>query len=226
MADDPVKAVRLSPDKGLVTWGAEGQEGGPYHSRKFTVPSESSGLTIGRGYDMKERTTGEIANDLMKAGVGKEDAEKIAKAAGLKGDTARKFIAANKLEAFEISMDGQVTLFDAVYDALSKDTKRLCDKSDVVKKSGSVDWDKLDPTIRDILVDMRYRGDFEATARQKLQKLVVANDLEGFAAAVSKKENFLNVPADRFKRRKELLDAAVAEKAKKDKLAAPQIKLP
>jgi hypothetical protein len=48
----------LKPTRGLITFEAEGVENqsSPYHSRYFHVPTPSSGLTIGRGYDMKERT--------------------------------------------------------------------------------------------------------------------------------------------------------------------------
>lgn len=53
---------------------------------------------------------------------------------------------------------------------------------------------------------------------------MVANDLEGFAKHLCDRDNWKNVPDDRFKRRKAFLENAVAEKKKKDeegKRAAP-----
>ena len=46
--------------KGLLTYKAMGMEGGDFHSRKLHVPSDRSGLTIGRGYDMKEKSSYKI----------------------------------------------------------------------------------------------------------------------------------------------------------------------
>ena len=40
------------PKEGKVTFNSEGTEGGFFHSRKLHVPTASSGLTLGRGYDM------------------------------------------------------------------------------------------------------------------------------------------------------------------------------
>jgi hypothetical protein len=47
-------ADALAPSTGLLTWGAEGTEGGRFHSRVLQFPPGASGLTLGRGYDMKE----------------------------------------------------------------------------------------------------------------------------------------------------------------------------
>jgi hypothetical protein len=51
MTDIPV------PARGRLTFDAEGQEGGPWHSRHFHVPDATSGLIIGRGYDSRIATT-------------------------------------------------------------------------------------------------------------------------------------------------------------------------
>jgi hypothetical protein len=51
-----------------------------------------SGLTIGRGYDMGTRTEEEIKRDLKAAGVDKDKAALIAKASGLQGAAAPKFV--------------------------------------------------------------------------------------------------------------------------------------
>ena len=85
---DPYKVTR-----GQVTFDAEGEETATRTSRDLEVPSDSSGVTIGRGYDMKERDADEIFRDMINAGVSEAVANKLKKASGLSGDTARAFIA-------------------------------------------------------------------------------------------------------------------------------------
>ena len=203
-------ATATTPEFGLVTWDSEGAEGGPFHSRVLSVPSDESGLTLGRGYDMKMRSAATIIQDLTVSEVSLVDATLISKAAGLSGAAAKKFITDNKLGKFEISKNGQKTLFIRTYLELKADVKRLCTKSDVVEKYGACNWDKLDSAIVDILVDLRFRGDYTGTARQLVQKAVVKNDLEAFAKAMLLASNWTNVPADRFKRRNAFLTAALA----------------
>src|SRR5690606_15881110 len=65
----PRAVTALRPDRGGLTFDAEGTEGGKYHSRVLHVPGPSSGLTIGRGYDMGSKSAGEITTDLVAAGV-------------------------------------------------------------------------------------------------------------------------------------------------------------
>lgn len=80
------------PDEGALTFRVEGQEGGQYHTREFHVPSPESGLTIGRGYDMKLRTKSEVRDDLVDAGVKPEKATLISQGAGKQGGDAEEFI--------------------------------------------------------------------------------------------------------------------------------------
>ncbi len=198
------------PTAGRLTFDAEGQEGGRYHSRRLHVPSASSGLTIGRGYDMKHRTKAEIRDHLTDAGVPPETAALISQAARLSGGAAEEFIAENHLEAFEISPDAQLHLFDVVYRELAADARRLATKPDVVAAYGATDWDVLDPVIKDVLVDLRFRGDYTPTSRRFLQTHVAANDLPGFAARVTDRGNWPNVPQDRFDRRRAFVETALA----------------
>ena len=191
--------------KGLLTYEAEGMEGGPYHSRKLHVPSNSSGLTIGRGYDMKEKTSETIEADLTEAGVENGDAKLLAGAAKLSGDLAKQFIVNNNLQDFEISMDTQEILFNASYEKMSADVKRICNKADCVKIYGKVEWDELNVAIKEVLVDLRYRGDYTPASRKLIQKMVADNDLESFTRTLSNRELWSRVPQDRFDRRTKFL---------------------
>jgi len=92
--------TNIEPDRGEVTWKSEGTEGGKHHSRRLHVPTDSSGLTLGRGYDMGKRSAADIVSDLTRAGVVLKDAQTLSGAAGLTGDEARQFIRDHKLEKF------------------------------------------------------------------------------------------------------------------------------
>ena len=85
---------------GQLTFDAEGLETrGQYFSRAPHVPGSSSGVTIGRGYDMKERSKSEIIEDLTNAGVSIDRAEQLSECRGLSGQSARSYLAENYLNA-------------------------------------------------------------------------------------------------------------------------------
>lgn len=180
---------------------------------------------------MGNRHSGEILRDLTHAGVSKSDAEIISKAAGLKGKAAKNFITKHHLENFEISQATQTKLFKVSYDHEEHEVKRISSKVDVVHKYGGVKWDSLDQSIKEIIIDLKFRGDYTGTSREKIQKYIVANDLRGFAKQICDRDNWKNVPNDRFRRRKEAIEAAVAELDKKESKkksaasAAPSVKL-
>ena len=201
-------------DQANLTWNAEGQEGGKYHSRKLHVPSKLSGLTLGRGYDMATKSASKIKQELIMVGVDKKEAEAIAKAAGKRGNSAEKISAHEDLNNFEIGTSTQEKLFNLSYHEMESDVERLMQKTDVVEAYGSVNLDNLDPKIKDLIVDLRFRGDYDGRSRALIQKHVVNNDIESLAAALSKKDNWKNVPKDRFDRRVEYMNKAVEEKKK------------
>ncbi|MCP3852922.1 MAG: hypothetical protein GY694_22240 [Gammaproteobacteria bacterium] len=193
----------LQPQLGKVTFESEGAEGGPYHSRILHVPSGTSGLTIGRGYDMKTKNSIKITQDLLASGVPQKDAAVLAKAAGLSGQMAKNFVKTNKLEKYEITQQQQVKLFQISYKEEEAETKRLCTKADVQTKYGNCNWSLLDSAMKQVLVDLKFRGDYTGSTRKFLQKHVVENDTKEFLKALSDKTNWLTqrVPADRFQRR-------------------------
>ena len=193
----------LQPLIGTLTFESEGAEGGAYHSRTLHVPGSTSGLTIGRGYDMKSKNAVKINRDLISAGLPQKEAILLSKAAGLSGSTAKAFIVTNKLDKFEITQQVQVKLFEISYKEEESEAKRLCTKADVVAKYGQCNWLTLDPAIKQILVDLKFRGDYTGSVRKFLQKHVVANDTKQFLKALTDRTNWLQlrVPQDRFQRR-------------------------
>jgi hypothetical protein len=190
-----------SPAEGVLTFEAEGQEGGPFHSRILRVPTIRSGLTIGRGYDCKTRMAAKIESDLTSAGLDQAAAKLLSRAAGLAGVFAEKFIDTHNLRTFEITPEQQLKLFKAMYREELLETKCLCTKADVQSVYGSCDWKELHPAIKEVLVDLKFRGDYTPKARQLIQRHVASNDLESFYEILSDKNNWLTVPADRFNRR-------------------------
>jgi hypothetical protein len=121
----------------------------------------------------------------------------------LQGEKAEEFVAENDLENFEISLEGQFALFEIVYKEIAADARRLATKSDVTERYGETNWPKLHKTIRDVLVDLRFRGDYTPSCRRFLQVHVARNDVAAFAAEISNSDRWLNVPPDRFRRRAE-----------------------
>ena len=207
-----VSTLSELPEKGTVTWDSEGTEGGRFHSRRLHVPSDASGLTLGRGYDMKSRTAAAVLIDLIRAGLPRADAERISKGAGLKGKAARQFIADNRLGDFEITPAAQKRLFEIAYEAEAAEAQRLATKADVMAKYGTTDWATLNPAIQEILIDLKFRGDYTPAARTRIQKYVAANDLEGFAKQLADPALWAKVPRDRFQRRRKFLEEAVAKR--------------
>jgi len=206
MADKQETTTLVYPDRGRLTFDAEGTEGGRYHSRKLHVPGPSSGLTIGRGYDMGAKSAGQITTDLAVAGVELVMAKTLSGAATLRGENARKFVKDKNVDGFEISALGQKTLFDITYAAEEAIARRVCEKA---KKHGLCKWDELHSAIRDLIVDLKYRGDYTESSREQIQPLIVANDLAGLAKAMADKSVWKSVPSDRFERRKAFMDQAL-----------------
>lgn len=213
LAPTPTVAPR-SPDpnafvvsRGQVTFDSEGTEGGKYHSRKLHWPGGASGVTIGRGYDMKYRTATEIQEDLVAAGVPADVAKQLAAGAKKSYLGARKFVRNNA--SLEISPEAQKALFETVYAEYQEMAKDLvCGWSGNAKNCDAF-WGGLDPAIQDMLTDLRYRGDLTSKKYDAvLSNSVEANDLQGMANVMADRKNWRSVPDDRFERRSAFMNTA------------------
>jgi len=191
----------LEPSVGLLTFRAEGDKGGLWNSLVFQVPDMMSGLTIGRGYDMSLRTKAHVRSDLTNAGLDAGRAAQISGGAGLIGSEAETFLTDNNLRKFKITGQQQLNLFNLDYPRFVTDTKYVANLPAVTKRYGATDWGALNPTIEEVLVDLRYRGDYTPDSRMFLQKTVAGNDLSAFCAAIGKRSNWPYVPEDRFRLR-------------------------
>lgn len=196
------KPLSINPPlQGVLTWSAEGNEGGSYHSRKLHVPSDSSGVTVGRGYDLRMKRLALVRKDLASAGIRPDVISKLVGAIGLQGKRAKQFIIDSDLIDYQISVDAQLKLFNISYAFESSEVKRICNKADVVKKYGATDWANLNEKIKEVTVDLKFRGDYTPTAREYLQESIANNDLGSFKKIITNKSLWEKVPVDRFDKR-------------------------
>jgi hypothetical protein len=177
------------------------------------VPDSVSGVTIGRGYDLKYKTPTKIKEDLIYAGLNETDATAYANAGcvvdskGLckpkyYGATAKTFILDNKSKLPEITPEQQRKLFEISYNEMEQVVRRISANESSVY--GSVDFDGINPAILDIAIDMAFRGDYTAESRKILQSAIVSNDLQVLRARLSSPYWLTKkppVPQDRYKRR-------------------------
>ncbi len=196
-------------DAGQLTFDAEGMEQrGRYFSRNPHVPTDSSGVTLGRGYDMRDKTPAGINADLTACGLDPAAASQFAKAAGLSGAAGKSFIVQNNLSNFEITPGQQKLLFALTYQQMVGDVLRICQKPDLVARYGATDWAALPAKVRDLVVDLRYRGDYTPSSRERIQPLLVANNSAAIAQLMADQAYWCGpekVPQDRFRRRRDYL---------------------
>ncbi|WP_241488436.1 hypothetical protein [Sphingomonas sanguinis] len=103
----PVAGMRMSAQGRLFIVRHETQPG---VSNRLHHPSMGSGVTLGPGYDMKDRCRAQVANDLKSIfGVDPAAAERVAEGAGKSGRAAGDFVRANK-DAINLSDTQQAAL--------------------------------------------------------------------------------------------------------------------
>lgn len=150
-------------------------------------PGGVSGVTIGPGYDMGHRSETEVYNDLIAAGVPATSADVLKKGAGKTGGPAGTWTSANKDTIPAISNDSSRALFKHVYPKYVTSTKN------VVTNDWAADWEALPQKMKEVLVDLQYRGDIKSRGHEKfLKPLVKANDYDGFKKFIQDYEYWQN----------------------------------
>ena len=187
------------------TWDVERDPSGAAGSLTPSVPSSSSGVTLGHGYDMKERSGAQIERELTAAGVDKALAKKYRGAAGKQGSAARAWIKKNK-PFTPITADQEKTLFRQEYQHVTDETVRfLADPSRGYEKDGDawkleVNFNTLNPKILAFLVDLKFRGDLNPSSWKYIHDAVVANKLEDLQPLVADKKNHKTYFYDNYNR--------------------------
>lgn len=175
--DDP-----LSVDKGQVTFDAEGNDtkGSTWYSRHIHWPgTASSGVTVGRGYDMGNRSATSIKAHMTSAGITGQQATLLAGSAGKKGADAKKYVADYRAKIGDISQEQQKKLFEIVYVEYEAKAKGRASKFGAYAQQDSdkpfmltpEQYDALNPIIKELLVDLTYRGDYKSSGHAAYSKI-------------------------------------------------------
>ncbi|CAD2266708.1 hypothetical protein B6N17_001030 [Stutzerimonas stutzeri] len=200
----------LKVPRGQLTFDAEGNDikGSHFFSRVPHWPAVgASGVTIGRGYDVGHQP--KVRDDLECVGISEPLLSWLSGGKGLTKNMARDYLnsASAGIRSTQITRKQQHDLFVFVYEFMEKDVRRICEKRDVIEAYGATDWDALHPKIKDMLVDLRYRGDYTPNIRSLLQEHVANNDLTRFSRVIKNRSNWpQNLPSDRFLRRSRYID--------------------
>ena len=187
---------------GQSTFDAEGTEmPGPFFSRHISWPGGHSGVTLGRGYDMGQRTQLQVARELMAAGMRRPDAIRLAAGAGLRGRAAELFVKNRETTAPIIDLSVQQRLFEEITTPeVIADIKRILSKPETEQKYGSTSWNDLPTTVKEFLFDLRYRGDYTPKTREIIQPLISSGRFEDLALVAQDEERWVRefgVPAER-----------------------------
>lgn len=193
----------LAVSRGQVTFDAEGNDvpRSPYFSRHVHWPGNAeSGVTLGRGYDMGNRTEADVSRDLVKAGLDEPTAKKFAAGAQKKGPDAKKFVTDNQATLGEISREVQAKLFENIYPDYVARARKNYDTWTVDAQgnslAGKVEWGKLDSAIQDILVDFVYQG---FTKGKNPMVKGMKNDFDELATYVEANETMQKYEAGRHR---------------------------
>lgn len=165
--------------EGQVTFDSEGidyitavepfrQQRYPSFSRILHWPPKfSSGVTIGRGYDMGRRSSGEIFSTLRQAGIEEYKAVICSKASHLKGRRAGQFVKVYGPFIGEITHAQQIRLFEIVYREKLNYAKGVYSRNSRLV-TDALTWNKIDKVIRDVFVDTIYQGNRTAPDMVKI----------------------------------------------------------
>lgn len=165
----------LSVRQGQLTFDAEGTDYitavEPFRQYRYPnfsrilqwPPTASSGVTLGRGYDMGNRSVGEIFTTLRQAGIEEYKAVICSKAAHLKGHQAGAFVKVYGPLVGEITHQQQIRLFELAYQVKLNEARNLYRRLSH-KIPDAPAWDQLEQKIRDVIVDIFYQGVHNARA--------------------------------------------------------------
>lgn len=132
----------------------------PSFSRILHWPGTVSGVTIGRGYDMKNRSAGQIQTEMRLAGIEEYKAVICSKAAHLAGREASNFVKDYGPLVGEITHLQQIRLFETIYPDYVKLSEYYY-KTYTTGKHAIVDavpWNNMNKQVKEVFVDIAYQG--------------------------------------------------------------------
>jgi hypothetical protein len=177
-----------------------------YFSRIVHWPGGVSGVTIGRGYDLGQQP--DPKTDLANAGVREPLLSWLVGAKGKQGQAAKAYLnsASKEIRLHTITRKQQYKLFISVYEVMKQSVLSISGGGVNQKDYGILSWDSVSKKIQDIIIDLRYRGDYHKPSRKFIQKPFVENDLEKIKQEISRKSNWESVPSERFSERVRYLE--------------------
>ena len=208
--DDDMDIKWLTVPKGQLTFDAEGNDNNDnlYFSRHIHWPGGVSGITIGRGYDLGQQN--DPSSDFDSIELSQPLNNWLVESKGMSGlDAKSRYKSADSsISDYEITRKQQYDLFVITYNRLEADVKRICQKPDTIRvyhpnpnTTPEQAWNDIPEKIREVLVDLRYRGDYTPHARSLIQRYAYSGDLSSFGQVLSNRDQWSNVPQDRFLRR-------------------------
>jgi hypothetical protein len=123
-------------------------------------------VTLGPGYDLKERDTEEVRTQLVAAGVSASDADRLSAAAGLGAKAAGDWVERHRKSYRPITLDISMLLFLNVYPT-------YYGRARTKVEAWGASWDSLSPKMQEVLIDLSFRGDFAQRHRKKLLPAIV-----------------------------------------------------
>lgn len=205
----------LKVPRGQLTFDVEGNdtENSIYFSRVAHWPSVgNSGITLGRGYDIGQQPN--VRADLESVGIADPFLAWIVGGQGKRQAEARDYLAAASVEIrkHKITRKQQYQLFVYTYKLMEADVKRISVSNTTLSKylpsmvgRGEEAWSAIDNKIKDLMIDLRYRGDYKPATREKIQEYCYKNAFSELKQAMKDEEFWVStygVPPDRFNKRK------------------------
>jgi hypothetical protein len=181
--------------RGQMTFNAEGTSirGTRNYSRVIHWPgNDLSGVTIGRGYDLGDRTQEQVYSDLRRVGVNESQARAISLGVDRKGNRAREFVNSNRDAIGEITAQQEVMLFNMIYPNYENRAQRFYTRH-TRTLAERTEWGQLHPAIRDVLVDMVYQGFEGRTAMPAASR----NDIDHFIQYIRNKPEYMEYEGNR-----------------------------
>lgn len=163
------------PDFSELTFAVEGGNSAAVLSVHWPGTA-ASGVTLGAGYDMGGRSKSEVKADLVAGGVSAADADKLSEGAGKKGSDAEDWVDDNVKTLPKITKAVAKSLYTKIYPAYVNKARKI------VGDWGG-DWDKYPTKMKEVLVDLGYRGDL-VKKHEKLVEAVKKNDYAAFCAVI------------------------------------------
>lgn len=157
-------------------------------------PAGASGVTIGFGYDMKERSADDIKADLVAAGISEANAGSLSGGAGLRGATAQKWVDDNKQQPWAtITAEQRAALFRQSFPGYRDRARNLATSRTPTAGSARVNaasrdvslrfvvpterWDQLHPAVIEVLTDMAYSGAYSYGRHESINPILMDEKL-------------------------------------------------